>query len=491
MEILSLYDLVDQLDKDLEDYNEKINFLSENRDKYTKEEWEKVAEEYEFDEDEVNELIVRKEYLGRKNGLDFLVLMYNQSFSEEFYNQDYVKELLDMDEEEYHDIMGRYNSIASYGKLWQNLFYSHQWKFSEKFLIENVKRFVYTYHFQRYQTVPFSIYEEYIDDEQFDHINTYDQEIPAWFIHKHMKKYHDKFCIKNFDSVVGLTEDMFVEFLTYDHFKEKENLKELWEFVGYFNPSEDFLKKNLDKLNIECSKYRNPWNKILSSDNNKVKYSKSFIEDNIEYLGLDLLFNGITDVTDEIIRKYYPKSESDFNETNFLSIKKVNNMPELIEEMVEKNIISFKKLENGKYVPLELIEKYHDKLNMDYVLYKNNNITIEFLKNKILMWYPNLELDLSSYIRIENCNENNVKYFMKEFHKKYDEESINYYYGLVKKLSEDYNDRYSSEIINSINNKEDIEPKNNSKDIASIDDPSVVFRFFMRGLHDRIMEESN
>lgn len=490
MESLSLHDLVDQLDKDLEDYNEKINFLSENRDKYTKEEWEKVAEEYEFDEDEVNKLIVRKEDLGKKNGLDFLVLMYNQKFSEEFYNQSYIKELLNMSEDEYHEIMGRYNSLETCGYLWQNLFYINQWEFSEKFLIENVENFIYTYHFQRYQNVPISIYEKYIDDEKFEHVNAYDQEIPAWFIHKHMKKHANKFHINNFSKVEGLTEDMFLEFLTYDYFKDESNNKDLWNCIGYFNPSEEFLKNNIDRINVKEKRY-NPWVNILSSDNNKVKYSINFIEENLDFFNINLLFNGKIDLSEEIIKKHHPKSKSDFDDSDFLSLKELNNMPELIEDMISKNIISFNKLEKGEYVPLELIEKYHDKLDMDYVLYFNKNITIDFLKNKVLIWYPEIEIDVSSYIRVENCGQKNVEYFINEFYKRYDEEDITMYYNTVKKLVENYEDRYSDEIRKIINNKEDIEYNNNTKGIASFDDPGVVFRFIMRDLHERISDESN
>ena len=133
--------LLKNLDPKKDSYQENLKIILSVRNNYEQKEWDDICEKLDFSETEMNDLIIKKDELGKNNGLNFLVLIYNHEFTEEFLDQEYIKELLDMDEYDYHEIMGRYNPLECGSTLWGNLFYNNQWAFSENFLLKNIDRF--------------------------------------------------------------------------------------------------------------------------------------------------------------------------------------------------------------------------------------------------------------------------------------------------------------------------------------------------------------
>jgi len=488
MENMNLEEILDDLDSTQNSYQETLNFILNN---YAQEEWDDMSEKLIFSEKELNDLIIRKEDLGEKNGLNFLILIYNNEFSEDFLDQEYIKDLLDIPEYEYHEIMGRYNSLECGSTLWGNLFYNNQWVFSENFLLKNIDRIKNIYGFQRYQTVTEKMFQKIIDD--IEYINLFDQKLSANFIQKYFKDHHSKFNFRDFNKVIDFTEEQFIEFISYKDILDKKEYDKLWYSVGYFNISEEFIKSNLDKINtiykVDYSE-GNSWKSIL---NNKINYSNKLIEDNIQNIDISQLFNGKVNLSKKLIEQYYPKNNKEFKDSNFLEIKNISEMNELVKKMISEEIIDFKSLSRGKYVSLELIEKYHNRLDMEYVLHYNNFVTIDFFVNKILEWYPNLKISISTYLNIENANENNLNFILNkpEFYSQFTLSDMYLYFNIIKDIMLSFPDMYSDNIKKSIDEFKHQQPqfftvKNETKDISSFEDPAFLIKFIFNNLCDRI-----
>jgi len=99
-----------------------------------------------------------------------------------------------------------------------------------------------------------------------------------------------------------------------------------------------------------------------------------------------------------------------------------------VEELLRNGDISTYELSQSNWVSLTLIEKYHSKLNgdewVDNVFWYNNNMTFRFFADKILKWYPDIELSIGSFISLDTFSEEVVNFFIEEYHKKYTEEDI-------------------------------------------------------------------
>ena len=86
------------------DYGELYKSINTNleRNNYSQNKWNEISDNYEnMSEEFANKFITRKCDLGKINGLNLVIIMHTQQFSEEFYDQDYIKELLDGDCIEY------------------------------------------------------------------------------------------------------------------------------------------------------------------------------------------------------------------------------------------------------------------------------------------------------------------------------------------------------------------------------------------------------
>ena len=126
-----LMDLISKVEED----KQNIKKLIESKNNFSQEDWDFVTESYEnIPELVANSCIIRKENLGKEVGINFIISLYNQDYPEDFYSQDYIKELLDMYEEDYNQIMGQYQSLLCYDKQWKNLFYAKQCSFGKKFI---------------------------------------------------------------------------------------------------------------------------------------------------------------------------------------------------------------------------------------------------------------------------------------------------------------------------------------------------------------------
>ena len=484
--LIKKIDYIIGLEKDgkISEKLEKVQELLNIKNNFSKIAWKYIAENKKISEDLANNFIIRKDRLGKPNerGLDFLILMYNQQYTEEFYNQDYIKELLNIDEDYYHKKMGVYNSYTTDGNLWCNLFVSHQWFFSEKFLLENIENYIGTYDFQEYQEVSMDIYEKYIDDDRLRFINCYDQNIPSWFFKKHIPKYLDKINISDCYYIKGLDEETFVEFLSYPEiYNDKERLDTLWLSVGVFNISEKFIKENIDKINDKYDKIFNmvktPWDFIMM---NQVEYSIELIKENIKNINLDYLFkknilrsNGKT-ITKEMILEFGPKNKEEYFDTEVLNTPIIKEMDNYVENLLDNGIVNFEILGRSKHLSINLVEKYKDDLHLEKVCHYNRNINIDFFKNKILEWEPDFEIAIDTYVRIDNLSEKNFDFFINEYYKKFDEEEIKIYFYILENVIENRKDNYSDEIKQFIKNLEDnkkfnfVKPKHDK--IANIND---------------------
>jgi len=63
----------------------------------------------------------------------------------------------------------------------------------------------------------------------------------------------------------------------------------------------------------------------------KINYSNKLIEDNIQNIDISQLFNRKVNLLKKLIEKYYPKNSKEFKDSNFLEIKNINEMNDLIE----------------------------------------------------------------------------------------------------------------------------------------------------------------
>ena len=119
-------------------YDDLINNIKTDISKiknndYSQSIWNEVSDNFKNMSEEIaNKLITRKNDLGNINGLNLVVLMHTQEFSEQFYDQEYIKELLDTDCIEYCKIMDC--TIPLREEFWSTLFYTHQWFFSNDYI---------------------------------------------------------------------------------------------------------------------------------------------------------------------------------------------------------------------------------------------------------------------------------------------------------------------------------------------------------------------
>ena len=251
MSLQKLNKLIDDVKKD----ENNLQILLDCKDEFTQEDWDDVTENYEnIPEIVSNAFIIRKINLLEEpeDGINIIIHIHNQHHPEEFYAQPYIKELLDMDEDEYFEIMGNY-AYSEGGDIWKELFYCKQHYFSEKFIMENVDHIISNTSLQRYQTVPIEFYEKYIDDERLKYVAIGDQDIPLTFIKNNIKKHHEKLGITTIinDRNLDLTEELFREFLSYKELSSEKCRNALWLSVGAYKISEEFIRCNLDKINRE------------------------------------------------------------------------------------------------------------------------------------------------------------------------------------------------------------------------------------------------
>ena len=175
--------------------------------------------------------------------------------------------------------------------------------------------------------------------------------------------------------------------------------------VGAYNISEKFILQNLEFINknfdndevediINC--YNSPW---VFIGWNKINYSEKLYQDNIEYIDLNLLFKKTTifkhdnnsQFSKEFIKKYWNYNNKIINFKYLLAQKNIINMDDFVENLITKKLITFTDLSNCKNISLNIIKKYKDKLNLEYIIYYNENIDLDFFQNCILKEFPNIE----------------------------------------------------------------------------------------------------
>ena len=494
MSIQKLNKLIDNIKKD----KNNLELLIDSKDEFTQDDWDDITENYEnIPEIVSNTFIIRKENLGKEIGMNFIINIYNQHYPEEFYAQTYIKELLDMDEEDYNDIMGSYQSLLFYGDQWRNLFYCKQWYFSNKFILENADHFISNHALQRYQTVPIEFYEKYIDDERLKYVNIYDQYISLSFIKKYIKKHFEKLGLTKIITVDGLTEELFIEFLSYTELNSEECQNSLWLTVGAYKISEQFIRNNLDKINRKyqdifiTNGYKCPWDLIVQ---NGVNYSEELIHENIIYINLELVFNPWSilecekkQYTPDFIKKYWKYKGVDIRD--IMAQDSIKEMNEFVEKLLEERKIEPSLINKFENISLALIEKYHSELDFEYVCHYNQNINIPFFINNIMKWNPELHLSVSTYLCIENASENNILFFINGFYKNYDEDEIRLFFKYSSDIINNFPDKYSNNIKDIILNKNlnnDIIPKSNMTKIASLDSTDVIYRHSLHHIIKRI-----
>ena len=488
-------------------YNDLINNIKTDISKiknndYSQSIWNQVSEEFKnMTEEIVNKLITRKNDLGKINGLNLVILMHTQEFSEQFYDQEYIKELLDTDCTDYCKI--NKCEIPLKQDFWGTLFYTHQWFFSNDYIRKNIEHFIDdNYSYQRYQEVPIDIYEKYINDKRLKSINFYDQNISLDFALKYIKIIPNKIRLNNMIHIDGLTEEIFKELLECEKLQDSIYQNTLWLTVGAYNISEKFILQNLEFINknfdndevediINC--YNSPW---VFIGWNKINYSEKLYQDNIEYIDLNLLFKKTTifkhdnnsQFSKEFIKKYWNYNNKIINFKYLLAQKNIINMDDFVENLITKKLITFTDLSNCKNISLNIIKKYKDKLNLEYIIYYNENIDLDFFQNCILKEFPNIEIGISNYLNIDNASENNINFFINEYYKKYDKEDIDYYYVLINDIIKEFPEKYSEKIKNIVceKYKSDLISKSDFSQIVSLSDESVVYRHTLNNLLRKI-----
>ena len=415
-------------------------------------------------------------------------------------------------------------------EFWSTLFYTHQWFFSNDYIRKNIEHFIDNdYAYQRYQNVPIDVYEKYLFDERLEHINFYDQNIPLEFALKYVKIIPDKVQLSKLINLESLTEEIFKDLLLCDKLQDTIYQNTLWLTVGAYNISEEFIKDNLQFINRDFESdevesltnfYTNPW--ILIGWN-KVNYTEKLYEDNIEYINLELLFqshsilkyDNKTQLSKEFIEKYWDYNYKDNDEDkvedvdeesinsdekneftyeyekylkDLLNQKSIIQMDDFIEHLIKTNSVNFKILSESKNVSLKLVKKYQKELDLEYVCYYNENLDLYFFQNYILKEFPNISIGISTYLNIDNVSENNLNFFINEYHKKYDEEDNDYFYLLVNDIIKEFPEKYSEKIKNIVQQKykSDLISKPDFSQLASLSDESVVYRHTLNNLLRKI-----
>lgn len=408
----------------------KINELINDKNLFKQSSWDYIIDNYEdIPEIVANTFIIRKENLGKEIGIDFMKILYDQDYPEQFYDQPYIKELLDMNDKEYEKIMG--GTAILYDDHWNRLFYNKQGFFSQAFILKNAEHFIdNSYPLQKYQKVPLEFYEKYIDDERLEYIDIIHQDIPINFIKTYLKKYYNsKICLTNFIHQKNLSEELFIEFLSYPEFSSKKIQNILWLTVGAYKICEQFIKKNLKKINKNykdifiTNGYKCPWDLIVQ---NGIDYSEELINENIKFINLALVFNPWSilncnkkQYSNHFIEKYW--NHPDINMKDIMSQQCIQQMDDFIERMIEERVIEPDLLSSYEKISLRIIEKYHQSLNLNELCYYNTNITLNFFQDYILKWDPILKLEIAEYLCIDNASEDTMKYFISSLYKIYDD----------------------------------------------------------------------
>ena len=410
-----------------------------------------------------------------------------------------------MDEDEYFEIMGNY-AYSEGGDIWKELFYCKQHYFSEKFIMENVDHIISNTSLQRYQTVPIEFYEKYIDDERLKYVAIGDQDIPLTFIKNNIKKHHEKLGITTIinNRNLDLTEELFREFLSYKELSSEKCQNALWLSVGAYKISEEFIRSNLDKINREYKDifitglFSCPWVLIVQ---NGVDYSEELIEENIKYIDLNRAFDtsgfDLDDLewkkkqySPDFIKKYWNYEGVDA--TNLIYQDSVHEMSDFFEKLIDEDKIEpsliLNHLNNSS---LSYIEKYKSVLDFERVCRNNKNITIPFFVDKIMKWYPELSLKITTYLHIENASENNILFFIKSFYKKYNEAEILLFFKLAADIINKYPDKYSDHVKDIIFNKkipDGIIMKCDKSEIDSLDEDYCdgMFTHYVDRILDRM-----
>ena len=493
--------------KKIEQQEDKLIHLVNEREHYTYSDWDHVTENIAIPLIIANDFILRREVIeddqDERTGIDFVIVLYNQHYSEEFYTQTYVKDLLNMYEEDYHAVMGAYNSLTFGYKLWYNLFYCNQWVFSKTFILDNIEdittQFTEDEHsYQRYQTVPIELYEKYID--KLTYINFDDQEIPIWFIKKYIRTYPELIDVSSVYHTENLQEDTFIDFLSYPELSDKKYQDVLWLTVGRYHISEAFIRDNLEHINKIYSKscwitngYKSPWMLILQ---NSIHYNETLFEENIDELingcpsRMESIFS-MNEFSSEFIyqflnKKYGSILSSDETYTNeiknILNQKSIESMDDFVEELLNNNKITFEKINRSKYLSLNMIEKYHDHIDFTYICHYNRNITLDFFIHKILQWTPNLILDIATYLQIDKYSEKTINYFIESYYTRYDETEIDLFYSFVHDLMND-DTTYSDKLVFHIrNHKKERENTLDCSKISSLHDPNILYKHSLYSL---------
>ena len=251
------------------------------------------------------------------------------------------------------------------------------------------------------------------------------------------------------------------------------------------------IQEELRLLIYITNQYKCPWDLIVQ---NGVDYSEELIHENIKHINLGLVFNpwSILDCkkkqySPDFIKKYWNGKGVDIN--YIMAQDSLSEMNDFIEKLLEENKIKPSLISTFENISLALIEKYYSELKIGRVCFFNKNITIPFFVDKIMKWYPELHLEITTYLCIENASENNLLFFINDFYKNYDEDEILLFFKLAAYIINNCPDRYSDHIKDIILNKDvpkNIIPKPDLKKLASLKDANVMFRFFLHHILSRI-----
>jgi len=306
------------------------------------EEWDRFVFEYGDIPREISmKYLVKKNDLEVEYGINFINLLQTQRYSDDFYDNPDIIDLLNMSEREYaFAFTSKYPNTETeldYGLLWDNLFMFNQFAFSEDFIMKHAENLLDNVTLQIYQNIPIEFYDKYID--RLRYIDFAHQDIPVWFIKKYIKKYYKKMIFHHIICTQNskLSEKDFIEIKNYEELSGKREQEFLWLTVGGYHISEKYIRDNLDKINrkyrvynglwehldyigesdeddVKKCKMISPWKIILQ---NGIKYSDELLEENLEYIGWDNIFCYAKELT-RVYNTYLFSTPCYKREINFL-----------------------------------------------------------------------------------------------------------------------------------------------------------------------------